>query len=151
MPARRLVPVIKRLPRADVVSRRCIASEAARPARRSWADSCGPQGLRIVTWADSALVIKWPRCNLGRLHRVDLKLPPGLDAALAREAKLARKPKTTLAQRAIESYLEEAADYRAVLASRRRRGRTSTLAEVKKRLGLDRWTHERCRASTRQA
>ena len=67
---------------------------------------------------------------------MDLKLPPGLDAALAREAKRARKPKTTLAQRAIESYLEEAADYRAVLASRRRRGRTSTLAEVKKRLGL---------------
>ena len=69
---------------------------------------------------------------------MDLKLPPELDAALAREAKLARKPKTTLARRAIESYIEEAADYRAVLASRKRRGRTSTLAEVKKRLGLDR-------------
>ena len=69
---------------------------------------------------------------------MDLKLPPELDAALAREAKLARKPKTALAQRAIESYIEEAADYRAVLASRKRRGRTSTLAEVKKRLGLGR-------------
>jgi predicted DNA-binding protein len=69
---------------------------------------------------------------------MDLKLPPELDAALAREAKLARKPKTALARRAIESYIEEAADYRAVLASRKRRGRTSTMAEVKKRLGLDR-------------
>jgi predicted DNA-binding protein len=69
---------------------------------------------------------------------MDLKLPPELDAALAREAKLAGKPKTALAQRAIESYIEEAAEYRAVLASRKRRGRTSTLAEVKKRLGLDR-------------
>lgn len=69
---------------------------------------------------------------------LELKLTPDLDAALAREAKRTRKPKTTLARRAIESYLEEAADYRVVLAARKKRGRTTTLAEVRKRLGLGR-------------
>ena len=67
---------------------------------------------------------------------MDLKLPPELDAALAREARRARKPKLAVLLRAVESYLEERADARAVHAARRQGGKPIPWAEVKRRHGL---------------
>ena len=58
----------------------------------------------------------------------------------------ARKEKTTvnrLVKRLIADGLEERSDYEAVKAFRARPGRTVPLAEVKKRLGLDRPTRRR--------
>ena len=67
---------------------------------------------------------------------MDLKLPPELDAALAREARRVRKPKSALLQRAVEAYLEELADARAVESARNEGGKPVAWAEVKRRHGL---------------
>ncbi len=67
---------------------------------------------------------------------LEVKLTPELDTALSREAKRARKSKATLVLDAVAQYLQDADDYQAVLASRKRRGRTATLDQVKQRLGL---------------
>lgn len=67
---------------------------------------------------------------------MDLKLPPELDAALTREARRARKPRAVLLRRAIEAYLEELADARAVQAARAQGGVPIPWAEVKRRHGL---------------
>ncbi len=68
---------------------------------------------------------------------LEVKLTPELDTALSREARRARKSKATLVLDAVAQYLQDADDYQAVLASRKHRGRTGTLAQVKRRLGLD--------------
>ena len=68
---------------------------------------------------------------------LDVKLTPELDTALSREARRARKSKATLVLDAVAQYLQDADDYQAVLASRKRRGRTATLEQVRQRLGLD--------------
>ena len=67
---------------------------------------------------------------------LEVKLTPELDTALSREARRARKSKATLVLDAVAQYLQDAADYQAVLASRKHRGRTRTLDQVKQRLGL---------------
>ncbi len=67
---------------------------------------------------------------------LEVKLTPELETALSREARRARKSKATLVLDAVAQYLQDADDYRAVLASRKRRGRTSTLDQVRQRLGL---------------
>ena len=67
---------------------------------------------------------------------MDLKLPPEVNAALEREARRARMPKATLLRRAVESYLEELADARAVQAARREGGKPIPWAEVKRRHGM---------------
>jgi predicted DNA-binding protein len=67
---------------------------------------------------------------------MDLKLPPAIDAALAREARRAHKPKVALLRRAVEAYLEELADARAVEAARNQGGKPIAWAEVKRRHGL---------------
>ena len=67
---------------------------------------------------------------------MDLKLPPEIDAALAREARRVRKPKAALLRRAVEAYLEERADARVVQASRRQGGKPIPWPEVKRRHGL---------------
>jgi hypothetical protein len=54
---------------------------------------------------------------------VDLKLPPEIDAALAREARRAHKPKAALLRRAVE-------------VARRQGGKSVPWAEVKRRHGL---------------
>ena len=69
-------------------------------------------------------------------QKVDLKLPPEIDAALAREARRAHKPKAALLRRAVEAYLEEIADARAVEAARGQGGKHIPWAEVKRRHGL---------------
>jgi len=65
-----------------------------------------------------------------------------IDASLIRALQArARKEKTTvdrLVRRLIADSLQELEDYEAVKAFRARPGRTSPLADVKKRLGLDR-------------
>ena len=66
----------------------------------------------------------------------NLKLPPEIDAALAREARRARKPKSTLLRRAVEAYLEELADACAVDAARNQGGKPIPWTEVKRRHGL---------------
>lgn len=68
---------------------------------------------------------------------LEVKLTPELETALSAHARRARKSKAALVRTAVEQYLLDAADYQAVLASRKRRGRTRTLDQVKKRLGLD--------------
>lgn len=68
---------------------------------------------------------------------LEVKLPPELETALTAHARRSRKSKTSLVRAALAQYLEDAADYQAVLAARKRVGRTYTLAQVKKRLGLD--------------
>ena len=67
---------------------------------------------------------------------MDLKLPPEIDAALTREARRVHKPKSALLQRAVEAYLEELADTRAVEAARSLGGKPFPWAEVKRRHGL---------------
>ena len=67
---------------------------------------------------------------------MDLKLPPEVDAALAREARRSHKPKAALLQRAVEVFLEELADARSVQAARSQGGRPIPWAEVKRRHGL---------------
>lgn len=67
---------------------------------------------------------------------MDLKLPPEIDAALAREARRAHKPKAALLRRAVEAYLEELADARAVDVARRQGEKSVPWAEVKHRHGL---------------
>lgn len=69
---------------------------------------------------------------------LELKLTPELDIALSREARRAHKSKATLVLDAVAQYLQDADDYKAVLASRKHRGRTATLDQVKQRLGLGR-------------
>jgi len=67
---------------------------------------------------------------------MDLKLPPEMDAALGREARRIGKPKATLLQRAVEAYLEERSDARAVRAARRQGGKPIPWSGVKRRHGL---------------
>lgn len=67
---------------------------------------------------------------------MDLKLPPEMDAALAREARRTGRPKATLLQRAVEAYLEERSDARAVRAARRQGGKPIPWSRVKRRHGL---------------
>ena len=67
---------------------------------------------------------------------LELKLTPELDTALSLEARRVRKSKASLVRDAVAQYLQEAADYQAVLDSRKHRGRTRTLDQVKQRLGL---------------
>jgi len=68
---------------------------------------------------------------------LEVKLTPELDTALSREAQRARKSKASLVRAAVAQYLQDAADYQAVLDARKHRGRTRTLTQVKQRLGLD--------------
>lgn len=68
---------------------------------------------------------------------LEIKLATELESALEREARRARKSKTALVREAVAQFLQEADDYQAVLAFRKRRGRTRTLAVVKRRLGVD--------------
>lgn len=70
------------------------------------------------------------------IGKLDLKLPPDIDAALAREARRAHKPKAALLRRAVEAYLEELVDARAVEAVRSQGGKPIPWAEVKRRHGL---------------
>jgi len=74
--------------------------------------------------------------NHRRVSKLDLKLPPEIEAALAREARRTHKPKSALIQRAVESYLEEAADARAVEAARSQGGKPIPWTELKRRHGL---------------
>ena len=69
---------------------------------------------------------------------LELKLTPELESALDKHAKRSRKSKTTVVRAAVAQYLQDAADYQAVLESRKRRGRSYSIAQVKQRLGLDR-------------
>lgn len=68
---------------------------------------------------------------------LEVKLSPELETALSAHARRSRKSKTSLVRAALVQYLEDVADYQAVIAARKRGGRTRTLAQVKKRLGLD--------------
>lgn len=60
-----------------------------------------------------------------------------LAKALARAARRAKKSPAELLRELILERLQEEDDYRAVLAFRKRRGRTYSHAEVKKRLALE--------------
>ena len=71
-----------------------------------------------------------------RVGKLDFKLPPEIDAALAREAWHAHKPQSALLRRAVEAYLEELADARAVAVSRSQSGKPIPWAEVKRRYGV---------------
>ena len=73
---------------------------------------------------------------MDRAEKMDLKLPPEIDAALAREARRAHKPKAALLRRAVEAYLEELADARAVEVARSQGGKPIPWGEVKRRHGL---------------
>lgn len=69
---------------------------------------------------------------------LQVKLTQKLESALDDHARRARKSKTIVVRAAVTQYLQDAADYEAVLASRKRRGRSYSIAQVKQRLGLDR-------------
>ena len=73
---------------------------------------------------------------MDRAEKMDLKLPPEIDAALAREARRAHKPKAALLRRAVEAYLEELADARAVEVARSQGGKPIPWGDVKRRHGL---------------
>ena len=67
---------------------------------------------------------------------MDLKLPPEIDAALTHAARRAHKSKAALLLQAVEAYLEELADARAVDVARNQGGKSIPWAEVKRRHGL---------------
>ena len=69
-------------------------------------------------------------------HRYLQALDPDLVKALGRAARRAKKSPDVLLREIILDGLQEEADYRAVLAFRKKPGRTYSHAEVKKRLGL---------------
>ena len=67
----------------------------------------------------------------------DLTLPPDLSEALSRAAKNARTTPANLARRAIQSYLEEMADAKAVKRALSKGGKPIPWVEVKRRHGLE--------------
>ena len=67
---------------------------------------------------------------------VTVELDQPLSEALKRAARRARKSPTEMLQRLLREKLEEDGDYRAVVAFRKRRGRTYSLADIKRRHGL---------------
>jgi hypothetical protein len=67
-----------------------------------------------------------------------VEIHPSLVRALQARARRERISVGRLVKRLIADGLQERADYEAVRAFRRRPGRTVPLADVKKRLGLDR-------------
>ncbi len=69
-------------------------------------------------------------------HRYLQALDTDLVDAIARAARRAKKSPAALLRKMILDGLEEIEDHRAVLAFRKKPGRTYTHAEVKKRLGL---------------
>jgi hypothetical protein len=69
-------------------------------------------------------------------HRYLQALDADLAKALARAARRARKSPDELLREFVLDGLQVWDDYRAVLAFRKKRGRTYSHAEVKKRLGL---------------
>jgi predicted DNA-binding protein len=73
---------------------------------------------------------------LDRTAMLEVKLTPELDTALSREARRARRSKAALVLNAVEQYLQDVDDHQAVLASRKHRGRTATLDQLKQRLGM---------------
>jgi hypothetical protein len=70
-------------------------------------------------------------------HRYLQAIDADLAKALARAARRAKKSPAELLRELILERLQEEDDYRAVLAFRKRRGRTYSHAEVKKRVGLE--------------
>ena len=69
-------------------------------------------------------------------HRYLQALDTDLAKALARAARRAKKTPSALLREFVLEGLQEADDYRAVLAFRKKPGRIYSHAEVKKRLGL---------------
>lgn len=69
-------------------------------------------------------------------HRYLQALDADLISALARAARRAKKSPSALLREFVLDGLQDADDYRAVLAFRKKPGRTYSHAEVKKRLGL---------------
>ena len=69
-------------------------------------------------------------------HRYLQALDADLIKALGRAARRAKKTPAVLLREMILDGLQEEADYRAVLAFRKKPGRTYSHADVKKRLGL---------------
>jgi predicted DNA-binding protein len=67
---------------------------------------------------------------------LDIKLSQNLGEALERQARRQRVRPSTLLRRAVESYLEELADYQAVRHARRSGGTPIPWANVKRRHGL---------------
>ena len=67
-----------------------------------------------------------------------VEIHPALIRALQSRARRERISVGLLLKRLIADGLQEVDDYEAIKAFRRRRGRTVALADVKKRLGLDR-------------
>lgn len=70
-------------------------------------------------------------------HRYLQVLDADLAKALTRAARRARKSPGRLLRELVLEGLREEDDYRAVLAFRKKRGRTYSHADVKKRLGLE--------------
>jgi predicted DNA-binding protein len=69
---------------------------------------------------------------------LEVKLTRQLESALDDHARRARKSKTNVVRAAIEEYLQNAADYEAILESRKRRGRSYSIAKVRQRFGSTR-------------
>jgi len=64
-----------------------------------------------------------------------VQLDRKISDAVARAARRSRKSKSAIVHAAIESYLEELADYRDVV--KRRKEKSIPFSEIRKRLGLE--------------
>jgi hypothetical protein len=73
-----------------------------------------------------------------------VQIHPSLIRALQARARRERISVGRLVKWLIADGLQEADDYEAIKTFRRRRGRTVPLADMKKRLGLDRPVRRRC-------
>ena len=73
---------------------------------------------------------------LDQRESVTVELDQPLSEALKRAARRARRSPADMLQRLLREKLEEDGDYKAVTSFRKHRGRTISLAEVKRRHGL---------------
>lgn len=73
---------------------------------------------------------------LDQRESVTIELDQPLSEALKRAARRARKSPADMLQRLLREKLEEDGDYKAVTGFRKRRGRTFSVSEIKRRHGL---------------
>ncbi len=68
---------------------------------------------------------------------LNVKLSPDLESAVEQQARREKKTKAALVRTAVQRYLEDVEDYRDAVAVLKRKGKSFSLAEVKRRHGLE--------------
>ncbi len=72
-------------------------------------------------------------------HLLELQLPAEMAEALSKAARRSRKSRAKLVLDALAHFLKGTDDYRAVLEARKCRGQTTSLQQIRQRLGLTKY------------